>query len=283
MDGIVQFVMKTICAFLTLLSLWFPSIFGSHQCGFCNPDCEHTGGTATCISQAICEKCGEGYGRYAPHQPGEKVKENVVAATCEKGGYYETAEYCTSCKKEVSRKITKTDKLGHDWKVVSSNDPTCLDDGYTTYKCDNCGNSSSKFDKGTALGHNYGDWVLSEPASCEIPGIEKKVCSACGTEKTRETAAIKHDYVCTAITEATCGDAGVRTYTCKNDATHTYTVAIPALGHTEATREENRTEASWGEDGSYTLVTYCSVCQEILKEEEKIIPATSEHNFAVEK
>ncbi len=47
--------------------------------------------------------------------------------------------------------------------------------------------------------------------------------------------------------------------------------------HTEATREENRIEATCGKDGSYDLVTYCSVCNEELGRETKVIPATGKH------
>ena len=43
--------------------------------------------------------------------------------------------------------------------------------------------------------------------------------------------------------------------------------------HTEATREENRDEATCLEKGSYDLVTYCSECLEVLKTESKEIEA----------
>ncbi len=45
--------------------------------------CNHTGGTATCITQATCDYCGKGYGALADH--------NYSAATCQ------TPSTCTVC------------------------------------------------------------------------------------------------------------------------------------------------------------------------------------------
>jgi len=57
------------------------------------------------------------------------------------------------------------------------------------------------------------------------------------------------------------------------------TVSTDKLAHTEATREENREEATCGKAGSYDLVTYCSVCSTVIGTETKSIPATGEHSF----
>ena len=44
--------------------------------------------------------------------------------------------------------------------------------------------------------------------------------------------------------------------------------------HQKATREENRVEATCTKDGSYDLVTYCTVCNRVLSTEKKAVPAT---------
>lgn len=45
----------------------FPHEFDSNGvCQFCHYGCEHSGGKATCLHQAQCEKCGESYGDYDP-------------------------------------------------------------------------------------------------------------------------------------------------------------------------------------------------------------------------
>ena len=86
----------------------------------------------------------------------------------------------------------------------------------------------------------------------------------------------QHSMSSSVTTNATCTTDGVRTYKCSGCA-YSYTEAIPSTGHTEATKEENRTEATCGADGSYVLVTYCSKCNEELKRENKTIPATGVH------
>ena len=39
-------------------------------CGGTQP-CQHTGGTATCVAQAVCDTCGNGYGEKLAHTYGE--------------------------------------------------------------------------------------------------------------------------------------------------------------------------------------------------------------------
>ncbi|MDO4380386.1 MAG: hypothetical protein Q4D20_05890, partial [Clostridia bacterium] len=115
------------------------------------------------------------------------------------------------------------------------------------YKCANCGISSkgitdATYSNGSALGHNYVD-VVTDP-TCTEKGYTTHTCSVCG-----------------------------------NSYIDSY---VDAKGHTEATREENRVEASCGADGSYDLVTYCTVCDTVLKTEKETIPATGEHNYVTE-
>lgn len=57
--------------------------------------CEHSGGTATCTAQAICEQCGEPYGNLAPHDWSEELTV-AVAANCTNSGT--KAHYaCENC------------------------------------------------------------------------------------------------------------------------------------------------------------------------------------------
>ena len=49
------------------------------------------------------------------HTPGEAVRENEVAATCENEGSYDEVVYCTVCQKELSRETKTVPALGHDW------------------------------------------------------------------------------------------------------------------------------------------------------------------------
>ena len=101
-------------------------------------------------------------------------------------------------------------------------------------------------------------------ATCETTGLTAgKKCSVCGEilEAQTEVPALGHawgDGVVT--TEPDCDTAGVKTFTCANDATHTKTEEVPALGHTVATY----TTYVANPDGDEAMIAgECSVCGEM--------------------
>ncbi len=59
----------------------------------------------------------------------------------------------------------------------------------------------------------------------------------------------------------------------------TYKEAESIGEHTTETKEENRVEATCAKDGSYVLVTYCSVCDTEISRENKTITATGAHTW----
>ncbi len=65
----------------------------------------HSGGTATCKDKAICDECGDAYGKLADH----RYKAVVTAPTCTSNGY--TTYTCASC--GSSYKDSETVKTGH--------------------------------------------------------------------------------------------------------------------------------------------------------------------------
>ncbi len=65
----------------------------------------HSGGTATCKDKAVCDECGEAYGKLADH----RYKAVVTAPTCTSNGY--TTYTCASC--GSSYKDSETVKTGH--------------------------------------------------------------------------------------------------------------------------------------------------------------------------
>lgn len=85
--------------------------------------------------------------------------------------------------------------------------------------------------------HIWTKSVFSEP-TCEMDGVEKSVCSICGKIKYETIPMIGHDYSLKSISEsykvkeATCTDAGIYYYACKNcgkKSNQTYEVS--KLGH----------------------------------------------------
>lgn len=158
--------------------------------------------------------------------------------------------------------------------------------------------------------HAYGDWVVTEEATCTEVGQRERTCS-CGDRQVEVIPATGHSYgepvftwsedgkSCTAVVtcehddthvltadgevtaevtrEATCSNNGVTTYTAKVELNgKTYTdvkevADIPALGHTEVL--EGKKEATCTEEG-YTGDRVCSVCGEVL-EKGKAIPKSA--------
>ena len=63
--------------------------------------------------------------------------------------------------------------------------PTCTNQGYTTYTCKKCGDTYIS-DYTNALGHHYGEWVITVVATATSTGERKRECSVCG-DKVVET------------------------------------------------------------------------------------------------
>lgn len=62
----------------------------------------HSGGTATCISKAVCEYCGEPYGELdTSNHAGDTETQNAKDATCTEDGYTGD-KYCKGCGEKLS-------------------------------------------------------------------------------------------------------------------------------------------------------------------------------------
>ena len=190
---------------------------------------------------------------------GDFVTDNE--ATCTEDG--SESRICTECGEKEERVIPET---GHNYnKVVTA--PTCLYKGFTTYTCENCGDTYVA-DYVDALGHTEGEVKVENNVDpdCVNNGSYDNVtyCTVCGVETSRETKtvdALGHDYA-SEVTDPTCVDKGFTTYTCKVcDDTYVDNY-VDALGHKEETKT---VDATCTTDGSIT--TTCTVCKEVLKVE----------------
>ena len=89
--------------------------------------------------------------------------------------------------------------------------------------------------------HNWSNWSVKTPATCEAAGVEHKVCSVCKTEETRPIPKLNHNMAETPAESASCTQEGnVRYFHCSicnknySDAAGTTVlndVTIHALGH----------------------------------------------------
>ena len=129
------------------------------------------------------------------------IQHTAKAATCTETGW-EAYEACSRC--DYTTKVGVPAK-GHTEVIDAAVEPTCTEKGKTEGKhCSVCETVLVAQTEVPARGHNWGDWVITTPATENAEGVE--------------------------------------TRTCQNDASHTETRAIPKLGHTHSYTEKDAAE-----------------------------------------
>ena len=81
-----------------------------------------------------------------------------------------------------------------------------------------------------ALGHDFGEWAESKPATCTEKGEESRKCSRCVETETREVDALGHDYV-SVVTDPDCINPGYTHCTCSRCGDNYLTDFVEPLGH----------------------------------------------------
>ena len=104
----------------------------------------------------------------------------------------------------VSEGNTMNQKFNHDWHYTETL-PTCTKDGEKFGECSRCG--MKKTEKISALGHEWGDWTVTTPATCTNEGVETRICNRDSSHvETRTIPTTGHNWV----------DNGNGTHTCTN-------------------------------------------------------------------
>ena len=235
---------------------------------------DHTGGTATCVSPAVCSVCGKSYGEINPdNHTGNRETRNAVDATCTEPG--ESGDvYCLSCNKRISSS-EPVKALGHSYtaKVTA---PTCYEKGYTTYTCSRCGDTYVETDTKTT-GHVLKAVEKIEP-TCLETGMEMYwICEKCGktfsdangkNEKTLSAmiiSALGHSWGDWFVEKApTENEDGIEARTCPRcGATETRTV--PKLGHVHSLEKVEARTPTCNGDGNIEYYV-CAKCKGIFKD-----------------
>ena len=137
------------------------------------------------------------------------VIDAAVPATCTGNGLTE-GQHCSLCGKVlVPQNVVAA--LGHRYEGVIT-EASCTVDGWITYTCTTCGDSCVG-DPVNALGHSYGEGVITTEPTCEDFGEQTFICSACGHIYVEEVDALGHHYE-TVVTAPTCTEKGYTTHTC---------------------------------------------------------------------
>ena len=141
---------------------------------------------------------------------------------------------------------------------------TCTTVGYTAGKqCAECGAYTEGHEEIPALGHSYGEGVVTTAPGCITTGVKTFTCSVCNQEKTEPISATGHLNTTETKADATCTVAGSITVTCDDCGAVISSTTIPA-GHSWGEGEVT-TEATCEEPGVMTYT--CSVCKETKTEE----------------
>ena len=214
------------------------------------------------------------------HKASAEVEENREEATCTTVGHYDSVVYCSVCNEELSREQKTINALGHDLIHHEAKSATCTAIGWEAYDtCSRCDYTTYK--EIAAEGHKASEAVEEnrEEATCIKNGSYDSVvyCSVCNAELSREQKiinALGHNLTHHEAKAATCTAIGWEAYDTCSRCDYTTYKEIAAKGHkaSEAV-EENREEATCIKDGCYDSVVYCSVCNEELSREQKIINA----------
>ena len=193
---------------------------------------QHTGGTATCVEPAHCEKCGEPYGELNPNRHTD----------CENFFFTDTFH-----KGVCMCGVTITPEEPHTWEdgVCTKCYYNCRHTGGTATcteraTCDICGEQY-----GNAKGHDFGGWLKNSDGHW-------RACTVCG-EKENEAS-------------HTPGDAA--TETTPQICTVCHYEITPATGHTHNFNRQNTDEsylksaATCTSKAVYYYTCDCGVCGE---------------------
>ena len=128
--------------------------------------------------------------------------EDIKPATCTTDG--EERHTCKVCGYTETRVVKA---FGHNYSTREF-EPTCTEQGYTEYTCDEC-LDTYKANYVPALGHDWGELVTTQYPTCESEGMYEETCKRCGEKKTTPITALGHVWIAPTCTEPqTCGRCG---------------------------------------------------------------------------
>ena len=149
-----------------------------------------------------------------------------------------------------------TEEHKHEWKERTHTDPTCTQDGQTTWYC-NCG--EIWIEPHSALGHAWDGGVVTTQPSCEGTGVRTYTCTRCGATRTESIPAAGHKPETIPGQPATCDVNGLtegsRCSVC--GATLKAQSPIPAYGHNWGPWQEGKLPTCEEKGKNYSVCANC--------------------------
>ena len=242
---------------------------------------EHVYGEWAITKEATCRESGEKEricGRCLEKEKEEiqvlehtYSEEQIIVPTCETEGY--KLQICTACGYEYKTDIIEA--LGHIEIIDEAVQPTCIQIGLTEGKhCSVCERILIEQIEIPALGHEFGEWVITKETTCVEPGEKERICGRCSEKEKEEIQVLEHTYGAEQIIAVTCEAEGYKLQICTVCNYEYKTDIVAALGHTEIIDEAVQPTCT---QIGLTEGIHCSVCEKVLIEQVEI-PALG-HKF----
>ena len=121
------------------------------------------------------------------------TNEVTAAATCEGEGvctYTATATFGGKTFTDSQTEVIPA--KGHTPETVPGKAATCTESGLTDgEKCSVCGETLRKQETIPALGHDLGEWTVTQEPTHSAEGEEQRICSRCGETETQSVPALE--------------------------------------------------------------------------------------------
>ena len=139
------------------------------------------------------------------------------------------------------------------WKFVSHSDASCTQPAIDVYE-GMLTSAEDSIQRGSALGHSWGEWVVTTEPGCLTDGEQTRECSVCHETETETLDALGHDFsVLVEEHPADCTTGGYKLYKCSRcDETETRD-ETEALGHDYRSFTFAPT-CTWGGSTTYTCL-----------------------------
>lgn len=158
--------------------------------------------------------------------------------TVEPGVNKEGSKYrdCTECGYRDTQVIPATHTCVYDAEFTVDIAPTCTTAGEKSRHCTTAGcDERVGITVIPALGHSWGDWIVTTPATCTTDGVETRTCAHDSSHtETRAITAIGHSWGDWTVKKApTAQTTGELERICANDSSHTDSFVLPALNNSD--------------------------------------------------